>query len=286
MDNTTVRLPEMKALTGLSRTAIYDRMNEESPRYVPDFPKSFSLGGRAVGWAREEVHAWLQKCKAEGKSRPQNVSKTRQTSVKPKVKKPNKSPNRSSRTVPELSPDEPSNLAEAVVQGSAIIAKIQRYLDMDGWTPAMGSMLLAGLEPPENCEEIPRTAVGLNGQTTGLAANLGDAMDLLRQWRMSEEDETEEIAEASERVARGELERTVSMTMSDGTVIKANMKLPTEQDRLHKPVVLPTAYLYWCQDSQIEAKWLPIFLGLVGCRSQQEKELAAARVAMMMAQIY
>ncbi len=48
-----LRLPNVKARTGLSRSTIYLRMSEGS------FPASVSLGGRAVGWIETEVDDWL-----------------------------------------------------------------------------------------------------------------------------------------------------------------------------------------------------------------------------------
>jgi len=48
-----LRLPTVKARTGLSRSTIYLRISEGN------FPKPVSLGGRAVGWIEEEVNDWL-----------------------------------------------------------------------------------------------------------------------------------------------------------------------------------------------------------------------------------
>lgn len=48
-----LRLPTVKARTGLSRSTIYLRISEGS------FPKPVSLGGRAVGWIEAEVSDWL-----------------------------------------------------------------------------------------------------------------------------------------------------------------------------------------------------------------------------------
>lgn len=48
-----LRLPTVKARTGLSRSTIYLRISEGS------FPKPVSLGDRAVGWIEEEVNDWL-----------------------------------------------------------------------------------------------------------------------------------------------------------------------------------------------------------------------------------
>ena len=48
-----LRLPAVKARTGLSRSTIYLRISGGS------FPKPVSLGGRAVGWIEAEVDDWL-----------------------------------------------------------------------------------------------------------------------------------------------------------------------------------------------------------------------------------
>lgn len=53
MVTSILRLPAVKARTGLSRSTIYLRISEGS------FPKPISLGGRAVGWIEVEVNDWL-----------------------------------------------------------------------------------------------------------------------------------------------------------------------------------------------------------------------------------
>ena len=53
MATVILRLPSVKARTGLSRSTIYLRISEGS------FPKSVSLGERAVGWIEVEVNDWL-----------------------------------------------------------------------------------------------------------------------------------------------------------------------------------------------------------------------------------
>ena len=53
MANTVLRLPFVKARTGLSRSTIYLRIAEGS------FPKPVSLGDRAVGWLESEIEQWL-----------------------------------------------------------------------------------------------------------------------------------------------------------------------------------------------------------------------------------
>ena len=53
MPHTVLRLPTVKARTGLSRSTIYDRFSRGT------FPAPVSLGARAVGWIEDEVNAWL-----------------------------------------------------------------------------------------------------------------------------------------------------------------------------------------------------------------------------------
>ncbi|TCT63250.1 helix-turn-helix transcriptional regulator [Vibrio crassostreae] len=53
------RIHDLIKITGLSRSSIYDKINQHSPRHDASFPRSLSLGPRAVGWLSSEVHEWL-----------------------------------------------------------------------------------------------------------------------------------------------------------------------------------------------------------------------------------
>lgn len=55
MRHTVLRLPAVKASTGLSRSSIYLRIAQGT------FPKPMSLGARAVGWLEAEIQDWLQR---------------------------------------------------------------------------------------------------------------------------------------------------------------------------------------------------------------------------------
>jgi len=70
-----LRLPQVCEMTGLRRSMIY-RMEAELR-----FPKRIKIGTRAVGWLESEVQAWLvnkiDASRAQGKSRPPEISKTR-----------------------------------------------------------------------------------------------------------------------------------------------------------------------------------------------------------------
>lgn len=64
-----IRLKQVIALTGLSRSTIYDRINPKSKRYDASFPKSIKLGSTlqvgAVGWIESEIQAWIKQRIAE-----------------------------------------------------------------------------------------------------------------------------------------------------------------------------------------------------------------------------
>ena len=55
MVTTILRLPAVKARTGLARSTIYLRVSQGK------FPKPVRLGGRAVGWPEAEIQEWLQR---------------------------------------------------------------------------------------------------------------------------------------------------------------------------------------------------------------------------------
>ena len=54
MARSIIRLPRVKAKSGLCRTGIYDGMAEGT------FPQSVPLGPRAVGWIEDEVDEWVE----------------------------------------------------------------------------------------------------------------------------------------------------------------------------------------------------------------------------------
>lgn len=49
-----IRLKEVKEYTGLGRSSIYEKMNNGL------FPKSVSLGDRAIAWVDTEIIEWVQ----------------------------------------------------------------------------------------------------------------------------------------------------------------------------------------------------------------------------------
>lgn len=55
MTHTILRLPDVKARTGLSRSTIYLRIAAGT------FPRPVPLGGRAVGWLESEIQNWIER---------------------------------------------------------------------------------------------------------------------------------------------------------------------------------------------------------------------------------
>lgn len=51
-----IRLPIVKARTGLSRSSIYLKISKGT------FPKQIHIGIRAVGWLESDINDFIQKC--------------------------------------------------------------------------------------------------------------------------------------------------------------------------------------------------------------------------------
>jgi prophage regulatory protein len=54
MAHVILRLPVVKARTGLSRSTIYLRISQGT------FPRAYPLGARAVGWLESEIAGWIE----------------------------------------------------------------------------------------------------------------------------------------------------------------------------------------------------------------------------------
>lgn len=57
---TILRLKEVIGFTGVSRSVIYEKLNEKSKSYDPQFPKPIKLSSNAVGWFEHELVKWLE----------------------------------------------------------------------------------------------------------------------------------------------------------------------------------------------------------------------------------
>lgn len=54
MAKTILRLPTVKARTGLSRSSIYLYVSRG------EFPKPIRLGANSIGWPESDVEAWIE----------------------------------------------------------------------------------------------------------------------------------------------------------------------------------------------------------------------------------
>ncbi|MGV7172376.1 helix-turn-helix transcriptional regulator [Xanthomonas axonopodis] len=62
-----VRLPEVLQLLGISRSTLYNRLDESSPQYDPDMPRPFKLGkgDRApTAWLHQDIVVYIESCVA------------------------------------------------------------------------------------------------------------------------------------------------------------------------------------------------------------------------------
>lgn len=55
-----LRRKQVEQLTGLSRSTIYDKLANSSPRFDPSFPRAIQLGPNSVGWLESEVEDWIR----------------------------------------------------------------------------------------------------------------------------------------------------------------------------------------------------------------------------------
>jgi prophage regulatory protein len=54
MNHLFLRLPQVKSITGLSKSSIYARISDGT------FPKQISVGPRMVVWVEADIQNWMQ----------------------------------------------------------------------------------------------------------------------------------------------------------------------------------------------------------------------------------
>lgn len=62
-DLVIIRRSQVENRIGLSRSAIYDRLDESSPRHDPSFPRPIKLGtgkNPPIGFVEAEVNTWIK----------------------------------------------------------------------------------------------------------------------------------------------------------------------------------------------------------------------------------
>ncbi len=55
-----LKLKDVISKCQISRSTIYDKLDQKSKRYDPDFPKPRKLGMNSVAWVENEVEQWLK----------------------------------------------------------------------------------------------------------------------------------------------------------------------------------------------------------------------------------
>lgn len=256
-----IRLKDLMIHTGLSRSAIYDRMDKNSPRYAKDFPRSFRLSGGAVGWFKSEVDAWLETCATNAKKgKPAKNVKPFPSLNNLAVQAPSTSelpgsskPVQNARQRPVSAPKKPTfelaskrmfrpgNLAEAIVEGGKITDHLLYYLQLKTWTPTMSALLISGIDPPQNCIEIPLCGIGLDGAPLHASnTRFHQARRILRKWHeWNDEQEDQCLA------------------------------------------VEPNCFFSWCMNDDIDTEWLRLFLELIGFYDPEMIDLTSARFALL-----
>ena len=58
--NQLINLKQVVSLTGISRSSIYEMMDEFSPYYDPTFPKKVKITQNRIAWSAWEIHQWIE----------------------------------------------------------------------------------------------------------------------------------------------------------------------------------------------------------------------------------
>ncbi|MIB44050.1 AlpA family phage regulatory protein [Escherichia coli] len=54
-----LRMTELTAILGISRSSIYEKLNPKSRYYDAEFPKPVRLGAASVGWRFTAIDEWI-----------------------------------------------------------------------------------------------------------------------------------------------------------------------------------------------------------------------------------
>jgi len=144
-----------------------------------------------------------------------------------------------SRTANDQSPEERAEEQtprERVAAARQLYAVLKEYLDRPKWTPMEGTLIVSGIHPPVDCDEIPDGGVGLDGRvfTGGGNERFSDARRIWRKWTWRCEDDQEN---------------------GEDTPVKLK----------------PHEFLIWCDDMDIETEWIRLFRSLIGYKSNSEQ---------------
>jgi len=59
-DYQVLRIKQVCALTGLSRSSLYAKISRNCKQFDSSFPRPFKLGASAVGWNQAAVITWIK----------------------------------------------------------------------------------------------------------------------------------------------------------------------------------------------------------------------------------
>ncbi|GKL35803.1 hypothetical protein NUKP55_29240 [Klebsiella variicola] len=54
-----LRMAELTAILGISRSSIYEKLNPKSRYYDAEFPRPVRLGAASVGWRSTAIDEWI-----------------------------------------------------------------------------------------------------------------------------------------------------------------------------------------------------------------------------------
>ena len=54
-----LRMTELTAILGISRSSIYEKLNPKSRYYDAEFPRPVRLGAASVGWRSTAIDEWI-----------------------------------------------------------------------------------------------------------------------------------------------------------------------------------------------------------------------------------
>lgn len=62
--NQILRLKQVRELSGIGRSTLYEKMNPKSKRYDATFPRPIKLSLSAIGWFEQDIIDWLNSKKS------------------------------------------------------------------------------------------------------------------------------------------------------------------------------------------------------------------------------
>ncbi|USA47431.1 AlpA family phage regulatory protein [Acinetobacter sp. C26M] len=58
--NQIINIHQVVLFVGVSRSTVYEMMDENSPYYDPTFPKKVTISQKRIGWSAWEINQWIE----------------------------------------------------------------------------------------------------------------------------------------------------------------------------------------------------------------------------------